>query len=53
MDYQHLTVERDDHIGTVRFNRPDKANALHFDHLSEIEHAAHSFREDADTRVVI
>lgn len=53
MDYQHLVVERDGHIATIRFNRPAKANALHFEHLSEIEHAAQSFRDDAESRVVI
>jgi|TARA_B100000315_G_scaffold235487_1_gene250445 enoyl-CoA hydratase/carnithine racemase len=53
IDYQHLTVSRDGHIATVTFNRPDKANALHYDHLTEIEHAALSFREDADTRAVV
>ena len=54
MDYQHLQIERGaGHIATIRFNRPGKANALNFEHLSEIEHAALSFREDAATRVVI
>jgi enoyl-CoA hydratase/carnithine racemase len=53
MDYQHLTVQRDGPIGLVTFNRPDKANALNFDHLLEIESAAQSFTDDLDTRVVI
>lgn len=53
MIYQHLKIERRDHIAVVTFNRPARANALNFEHLSEIEHCALSFREDADTRVVI
>ncbi len=53
MDYKNLTVERDGHIATVTFNRPDKANALNYDHLSEIEDVALSFRDDAETRVVV
>lgn len=53
MSYQHLTVEKRDHIALVTLNRPQRANALNFDHLSEIEHCALSFRDDADTRVVI
>ncbi len=56
MDYQHITVERSadsGHIAWLKMNRPDKANALHYEHLLEIETAALSFREDADTRVVI
>ena len=53
MAYEHLTLQKDGHIATVTFNRPEKANALHFGHLAEIEDVALSFRDDADTRVVI
>ncbi len=53
MEYQHLQLEKDGHIGWVRLNRPRKANALHYDHLREIEHAAQSFRDEAEIRVVV
>ncbi len=53
MSYQHLHVERDGHITTVTFNRPERANALNFEHLAEIEAAALAFRDDVQTRVVI
>jgi enoyl-CoA hydratase len=53
MNYEHIQVERDAHIAMVTFNRPDKANALNFDHIAEIEDAALSFRDDPDTRVVV
>jgi len=53
MDYQHLTLERDGAVATVCFNRPEKANALNYRILTEIEHLALSFAEDIDTRVVI
>ena len=53
MPYEHLELRRDGHIATVEFNRPDKANALHYDHLAEIEEAALAFRDDPETRVVI
>jgi enoyl-CoA hydratase/carnithine racemase len=53
MDYQHLTSEREGHVATVTFNRPEKANALNYDHLLEIETVALSLQDDADTRVVI
>lgn len=53
MNYQHLIISRHEHIAQLTLNRPAKANALHYEHLLEIEHAAHSFREDAQTRVVI
>ena len=53
MSYQHLIIEKKDHVATVTFNRPERANALNFDHLAEIEAAALSFRDDVDSRVVI
>ena len=53
MQYKNLVLERDGHIALVRFNRPDKANALNYDHLEELEHVALSFRDEADIRVVI
>ena len=53
MNYEHLTIECDGAIATVSFNRPDKANALNYRLISEIEHCALAFREDIDTRVVI
>ena len=53
MQFQNLILERSGEIATIRFNRPDKANALNFDLLSEIEMAALSFRDDTTTRVVI
>jgi enoyl-CoA hydratase/carnithine racemase len=54
MAYQHLAVERPtDQIALVTFNRPERANALHYAHLLEIEDVALSFRDDAQTRVVI
>ena len=54
MNYRHLKVERTTPaIATVTFNRPAKANALHHEHLVEIEAAALAFRDDAETRAVI
>ena len=52
MSYQHLLVERRDHVAWVTLNRPQRANALNYEHLAEIEHCALSFRDDPDTRVV-
>ena len=53
MQYRHILVERGGEIATVTFNRPEKANALNYRHLEEIEHAALSFRDDAAARVVV
>ena len=53
MKYEHIKVERGGEIATVTFNRPNKANALNYRHIEEIEHAALSFREDETARVVV
>ncbi|MBT4042181.1 MAG: enoyl-CoA hydratase/isomerase family protein [Rhodospirillaceae bacterium] len=53
MDYQHIKVERGGEIATITFNRPEKANALNDRHIQEIEHAALSFRDDENARVVV
>ncbi len=53
MAYEHIEVQREGHIAQITMNRPDKANALHYYHLEEIEHAALSFRDDAESRVVL
>jgi enoyl-CoA hydratase/carnithine racemase len=53
MDYQHLRVVHDGPVATVFFNRPDRANALNYEHLTEIEAAALAFRDDPVTRVII
>ena len=51
--YSNLILEKEGHIATVTFNRPQKMNALDSVHLEEIEHVALSFRDDPDTRVVV
>lgn len=53
MSYEHLEVDHDGHVATVRFNRPDKANALNAAILLEIERVALAFADDANTRAVI
>lgn len=53
MSYQHLTIEHHGAIAVVTFNRPERANALNYAHLAEIEQAALAFRDDAQTRAVI
>ncbi len=53
MDYKYITIEHQGHVASVTFNRPQKANALNYAMLVEIEHAALAFREDIKTRVVV
>lgn len=51
--YQHLELSHQDHIAWLHFNRIDKANAMNYEHLWEVEHAALSLRDEADIRVLI
>lgn len=53
MTYQHLSLARHGHVTVVTFDRAQRANAVNYELLSEIEHCALAFREDAETRVVI
>lgn len=53
MAYKHLIIEKDYHVATVIFNRPEKLNTLNVALMEEIIAAAESFREEEDVRVVI
>lgn len=53
MHYKNLTIEKSDHLAILTLNREAARNALTYDFLVELEHAAHSFRDDLETRVVI
>ena len=53
MSYKNLIVEYRDEIATISFNRPNRANALNYDLIYEIEAVALSFRDDIDTKVVV
>jgi enoyl-CoA hydratase/carnithine racemase len=53
MEYQHLQLEKRGHVATVLLDRPEKLNALNDRLMREITHAAESFADDTETRVVI
>jgi len=53
MDYEHLVVERREHVAIVTLNRPDKLNALSIELMREIERVTEEFHEDVETRVVV
>lgn len=48
-----ITTERNGHIAIVRFNRPERANAVNQAFLIELERVAHSFRDDDSTRCIV
>lgn len=52
-NYDSLTIEKSDHVALVTLNRPERRNALDLGMLTELEHAALSFRDDVDTRAVV
>ncbi len=53
MSYQHLRLDRRGAITIVTIDRSRRANSLSHAVLVELEHCAHSFRDDAMTRAVI
>ena len=53
MTYQYVKVARDGEIATITLSRPERANALVYDVIAEVESAALSFRDDIKSRVVI
>lgn len=53
MSYSHLQIARDGFVATVTLNRPEKLNALSVALMDEIRLCAESFRNDAQTRVII
>ena len=53
MNFEHLTIQKENHVATVLFNRPDKLNALNAQLMRDIIVMAQAFEEDVDTRVII
>jgi len=53
MTYETLQVDRDGAVMTVRFNRPDKRNAINNQMHRDIQDACHRLGDDFQTRVVI
>jgi len=53
MDYETITYELSEHVGTVTLNRPDKLNAFNQRMCDEFEHLWNAVRLDDDVRVVV
>lgn len=53
MEYEHLEIERQGQVTTVRLNRPEVLNALNTALMKEIQHVAEGFLDDEQTRVVV
>jgi enoyl-CoA hydratase len=52
-DYQHILVERQEHIGIVTLNRPKELNALNFQLVSELAQALEAFDRDESIRCIV
>jgi enoyl-CoA hydratase/carnithine racemase len=53
MGFQTLVVEKEEHIGTLMFNRPETLNAISHTMIEEFPLAVRDLNEDNDIRVVI
>ena len=53
MDYETLIYERDEHVVTLTYNRPDQHNAVNRRMNSELHHAWQRFRNDDDAFVLV
>jgi len=53
MAYKHLSIEHREHIAVIKFNRPEKMNALNPGLMEEIDFLANQFNDDENSRVVI
>lgn len=52
-DYQYILVERDERVGIVTLNRPDKLNALNFTLVGELASALEAFDRDDAIRCMV
>lgn len=50
---QHLDVQRQGAVATVRLNRPEVRNAFHADTVAELTRVFASFQDDAELRAVV
>ena len=53
MEYETLIYERDDHVVTLTYNRPDQHNAVNRTMNRELHHAWQRFRDDPDAFVLV
>jgi len=51
--YQNIIVEKQNHVVTLTFNRPEKMNTISLDMREEIVAALNEINEDDDARVMI
>ena len=53
MNFEFLSIKRDNEIAYLTLSRPECGNALNLSLMREITAAAHSFKYDTETRVIV
>ncbi len=53
MDYENITVDEEQGLGTIRVNRPDKLNALNTQTVEELHSAFLAFRDNPAVKAII
>lgn len=51
--YKNLKIEKEENIGWIIINRPDKLNALNQETVDELHHAFLSFQEESGVKAVL
>ena len=51
--YETITLEREEGIGILTFNRPDMLNAMNFQFVEDLHSAFDELKRDLKTRVLI
>ena len=52
-DWEFIEVEREERVGIIRFNRPDRMNALGAELAGEIRQALEEFNADPDIGAIV
>ena len=53
MEYKNIIAKKEDGIGWVTVNRPDKLNALNASTIKELREAFISLKEEPDVKAII
>lgn len=53
MEYQHILVHTEEHVGVIQLNRPDVLNALNLRLMDELVEAVQAFDADDSIRVLV
>ncbi len=53
MEYENIITKKEDGIGWVTVNRPDKLNALNTSTIKELHGAFLSFKEEPEVKAII